>query len=308
MKCEDTFQGRHLIRQLDKGKKKYRQVFLCEGEDEVMIIYTANEIPQKMRMGKDGLPLEYLWYLQYKDVPNTWLPRLIDYGHDSDYVWLVTKHVELCNLSDFLGDKSCSKKEWEELFDAFVCYMLSAISANPMLCQTSTPLCLTPDNISVSTSENGFLECYITGLDSVLYPAYGEFQLADGFDARYLAPEIIKGEYDMKSISYSLCLSMISIVNGAFPTTVPDLSNVLAPDDIVLLVQARYKSLKTLGRVPATEFKRFQSFINPDHKQRVMLNDDVAGEMLVLGEDNTPQMAHLIYVWMSNSESQLPAS
>lgn len=303
MKCGDTFQGRRLIRQLDSGKKKYRQVFLCEGENEVITVYNSQDIPMKMRIGNDGLPLEYLWYVQYKDVPNTWLPRLIEYGYDSEHVWLITKYIDLCFLSDYLGDKNCSEREWKELFDAFVSYMLAAFSANPMLCQTSVPLCLTPDNIFVSEKENGYLECYLTGIDTLLYPAYGEFKEADGFDARYLAPEIFKGEYDLKSISYSLCLSILTIVNEAFPTTVPDLSNVLAPEDIVLLVQERYRSLNSFSWVPATECKRFRSFINPDYRCRSMLNDDVKGEMTVCGEDITPQMAHLIFVWMANTNN-----
>lgn len=307
MKCGDTFQGRRLIRQLDRGKKKYRQVFLCEGAKEVIIIYSVQDIPEKMCLGKDRLPLEYLWYVQYKDVPNTCLPRLIDYGHNRDFVWLVTKHIELCNLSDYLGNKSCSEGEWKELFDSFVSYMLTVFKANPMLCQTSIPLCLTPDNISVSEKENGYLECYLTGVDTLLYPAYGEYNETDGFDARFMAPEIIKGEYDLKSISYSLCLSMLYIINEAFPTAVPDLSNVLAPKEIVNLVQERYRSLTALSWVPATECKRFCSFINPDHKHRALLNDDVKSEMTVFKGAITPQMAQLIYVW-SNTSFQQPRS
>ena len=62
MKRGDSFQGMRLERRLDSKKKKYRQVFLCSGNKEVIILYNRDCTPGQMCNGLNNLPLEYQWY------------------------------------------------------------------------------------------------------------------------------------------------------------------------------------------------------------------------------------------------------
>ena len=291
MKSGDIFRHRHLGRRLDSKKKRYRRVYLCEGKKEVITIYERSITPNKMCSGIYKLPLEYQWYLRYKDTALTGLPRLLDYGYDESHVWMITEYLPLSSLSEYLKEGDYKNGKNLDEFEAYVCYMKSFFMANPLLSQTLVPLCVTPENISFAETEDG-LSCYLTGLDTMLFPAYGEFKPEGCYDTRYLAPEMLRGEYTIESISYSFALSVLFPFKNEFPFPVPDRHDMVSAAEMVGLVQACYDQLNTLG-LPESMYRQFNAFLNPDGEQRAVFynGDDELRRMC--GAEHTPSAEDL---------------
>ena len=286
MKCGDIFQKWHLKYRLDSKKKKYRQVYLCEGKKEVITIYERSITPNKMCSGIDKLPLEYQWYLRYKDTALTGLPRLLGYGYNDSHVWMITEYLPLSCLADHLKDREYQNGKDLDEFEAYVCYMKTFFMANPLLNQTLVPLCITPENISFANTEDG-LSCYLTGLDTMLFPAYGEFKPEVCYDTRYLAPEMLHGEYTIESISYSFALSVLFPYKNEFPFPVPDRHDILPAAEMVGLVQACYGKLDSLG-LPESMYRQFNAFLNPDEEQRAVFYNENDELRRMCGIEQTP--------------------
>lgn len=265
MKCGDKFQGMRLMRSLDMNLKKYRQVFLCEGEKEVLTVYDRTCTPSRMCLGINRLPLEYVIYLRFKSDPLSGLPPLLSYGYDKNHVWLVTEYIPMKGLMEHMDGKYYRDKSAFEIFEAFVGYMKSFFMANSLLLQNVVPLCISPENLSISDSNE--VSCHITGLDTMLFPAYGGFKPESYYDTRYLAPEILTGEYNIKSISYSYALSVLSVYRNMFPLPATDLHQMESADETVLRVQNVYDELDKLG-LPEPMLEEFRAYLNPDFKQR----------------------------------------
>lgn len=272
MKCGDSFHGRILERRLDGRKKRFRQVFRCKGEKEVIIIYKRSSIPAKMDLGPNKLPLEYLCYLKYRKEPVTGLPKLLDHGYDDKYVWLITEYIPLTSLWDYMDDGDYLDGDDSSLFKAYVGFMRTFFMANSMFCQSAQPLCITPDNISFRMDEDG-LACYLTGLDTMLIRSYEKICPEHYYDTRYQAPETVSGKYDIRSISYSFALCILSVVKRDFPLPVPDNHYMVPVEETVNLVKEASDKLGELG-LPEQMYKQFSAFINPDPGRRAILLDD----------------------------------
>ena len=182
---------------------------------------------------------------------------------------MITEYLPLSSLKEHLKERDFINGKDLDEFDAYVWFMKSFFSGNPFLSQTLVPLCITPENISFAETEDG-LNCYLTGLDTMLFPAYGDFKPVGYYDTRYLAPELLRGEYSLESISYSFALSVLFPFRHEFPFPVPALRD-RSPDEMVGLVQACYDKLCNLG-LPEPMYQQFCAFLNPDEKKRAIFN------------------------------------
>ena len=272
MKCGDSFHGRILERRLDGRKKRFRQVFRCKGEKEVIIIYKRASIPAKMALGPNQLPLEYLCYLKYHKELVTGLPKLVDHGYDDKYVWMITEYITLTNLFDYMDDGDYLDEDNFPLFESYVSFMRTFFMVNSLLCQSAQPLCITPDNIYFHVDEEG-LACYLTGLDTMLIRSYEKTCPEHYYDTRYQAPETVSGKYDIRSISYSFALCILSVIKRDFPLPVPDNHYMVPVEETVTLVREASDKLSELG-LPEQLHKLFSAFINPNPGRRAMLLDD----------------------------------
>lgn len=280
MKSGDKFQGVRLKRRLDNRMKKYRKVFLCEGEKEVLTVYKRSCTPSKMCFGPQKLPLEYQCYIKFNNLPLTGLPRLLRYGYDENYVWLITEYISLVNLLDYMDEEDILSEEDFPTFKAYVGFMKTFFQANRLLNQTDIPLCISPENIFFCVGDDGLM-CYFTGLDTMLFPSYGAMRPEKYYDTRYLAPEIMRGEYTVKSISYSYALSVLSVIKKGFPLPVPEVHYMVQAEEMVNTVKNYTEDLKELG-LPEPMYRQFRAFIEPDYGKRLEIMDDKEFEAMCL--------------------------
>ena len=273
MKKGKVFQGLRLKSRLDSKIKKYRQVFLSEGEKEVIIIYDRSLTPSRMCCGVNQLPFEYQMYLRYQYDSMTGLPKLLRYGYDDKNVWLITEFLPLTGLIEYMKEDDYTSENGIEIFRAYVSLMKTFFKANPLLCQSSVPMCITPDNIFFSETK-GSLSCHITGLDTMLFPMYTGFKPEYYYDTRYMAPEILCGEFGVKSTSYSFALSVLSAFKCCFPLPVPDLHYMISADEMVRLVLSFFDELESLN-LPAQMYQDFCSFLDPDPEKRTLFIDEL---------------------------------
>ena len=215
------------------------------------------------------LPLEYQCHVKYKDNILTGLPKLISYGYDDTYAWLITEYLHLTNLLDYMDDGDYLSEDEYPTFVSYLEFMITFFTANQLLCHTDFPLCITPDNIFFQIDEEG-LSCYFLGLDTMLFPSYGELHPTEYYDTRYMAPEILDGEYAMKSISYSYSLAILSVLKAGFPLPVRDLHHQVSAVEMVKLVGESINRLNELG-LPEPLSQQFSMFINPNPRERVVL-------------------------------------
>lgn len=291
MKAGDNFNGLKLERRMDSGKKEYRQVFMCYPEKEgncsktkrCIIIYDRAHTPLSMCEGQDKLPMEYGFYIEHYRDSNSGLPKLIDHGYDSNYVWLVVKYIAFKNLLEYMNDDYTSV-EYVPTYESFFDYMAVFFRINDMLCQADKPLCITPNNIFLHETKRN-ISCYFVGLDTMLSPSYPEFDFERYDVARYLPPEIMQGEYDIRSLSYSYTLSLLSVIDNNFPVSHPGLYKSVTTKSLARHANMLCKELHIL-KLPKQKQEYFQTLLNPNLYKRKILLDYEWEDLCKIDEDN----------------------
>lgn len=274
MKCGEKFQNRLLYRRLDSKKKAYREVYLCKGEKEVLILYYRDKTPDWMCNTLNKLPLEYVWYLKFGESKRSGLPSLLEYGFNKEYVWLITQYIPMIGLIDYMngGDYTGDNKM---VFYSYLNCISNFYLINPMFFKAVIPLCITPDNIFFCLDDNGGVQSiHLTGLDTMLFPSYGNLDISDIYDVRYLAPEILSGKYSDGSISYSFALSVFSVLRGTFPLQVTKAESKNSVGDIIEDVKGHIMDINQLGLSPKV-LDIFKSLICPDPTERKMFTPDL---------------------------------
>ena len=91
-----VFKGRVIKKRLDRGRKPFREVYLCtlgREWEQVLILYRNDRVPAWLAEKGTTCPLEYRFRVRMRGDRAEGLPTLFEYGRDSSFTWLFEERL-----------------------------------------------------------------------------------------------------------------------------------------------------------------------------------------------------------------------
>lgn len=218
------FKGRVIKKRLDRGRKPFREVYLCtlgREWEQVLILYRNDRVPAWLAEKGTMCPLEYRFRVRMRGNRAEGLPTLYEYGRDGSFTWLFEERLtEKIPLRKLLRNLNVRAGAGKNIFECLLEACGDALGRCRFLTDPGIPTMVTPDSIHVKL-EGDTLALLFTGYDQMIAPMYPDRAAAgEYYDLGYADPELpgkYHGEY---SASYSLVLSVLSslVQDGPAPT------------------------------------------------------------------------------------------
>lgn len=247
------YHGYTIIGRMDSRKKSYRQVYRCmsDGKMGVLVRFILSEVPTILSCPVEGVnqPIEYVFCNTYQVFyPFDVLPNIWSCGSDSDDAWYVRDYVDGRTLKEEIHDyhEMSSSNGDMELLLSVSNWLAQNGNLLFKLMPTYMKYNLNPDNLYVTSDEEGNPRLIIVDFESVVAVEYGFYatELVK-FDSRFLPPEILCDMFDEKSYVYVFAMLMAYCLKGSLPDE--DMISGERYEDIVYMQMAKDSIIDSLN-------------------------------------------------------------
>ena len=236
----DSFQGRIIERQLDRGLNPWRHVY--KSGEEVLIVFSNPLIPDSFLVDtpQGRVPVEFKYvmdsleemrspsYIKYKlsEYPQLGsftlygFPDIHDTGQNEQYTWIVEKYVKGMSLEEYVkrerGQKAfdlSNPDDYEELTDCFS-FVHTSLSFFELTGRPQQRICLTPRSVFIQEdTEAGYISAGLL-LGDMFCPSNDYHDYPASYDLRYLPNDEVMSYH---SLVASMGLCFLSLTLGRFP-------------------------------------------------------------------------------------------
>ena len=236
----DSFQGRIIEKQLDRGLNPWRHVY--KSGEEVLIVFSNPLIPESFLVDtpQGRVPIEYKYvidsleemrstaYGKYKlsEYPQLGsftlygFPNIHETGQNKQYTWVIEEYIPGIPLSEYVKIErehrafDLSKQDdYEELTDCFS-FVHTSLTFFELTGRPRERICLTPRSVFIQEdADSGYIAAGLL-LGDMFCPSNDYSDYPDSYDLRYLPND---DEMSYHSLIASMGLCFLSLTLGRFP-------------------------------------------------------------------------------------------
>lgn len=279
----DTFRGRTIEKQLDRGLNPWRHVYKCG--KEVLVVFYNSLIPESFLVEsvQGKVPVEYkyiidsleemrsptfekeklLEYPRFGSFSLFGLPKIHETGQDAIYTWIIEDYISGEPLSEYIqkwhynGCDPINSNDYAELTSLFssVCVCLSYFELTG---RPNNRICITPRSIIVQENADDIQVAAGLLMGDMFCPSQDYRDYPNSYDLRFLPEDNVITDH---SIVASLGLCFLSLVNGGFPfKTVPRLE---CKDTIWRMIRDSASSVFVMGFNPQHAKMLYRCLLKP---------------------------------------------